>query len=191
MTAFMILSSALVLIGLLGSVVPKAMAKSKLTCANGSVTSKPLTGGSSLSYTSCLPPTSGNDVTSNISAPLTTFLNDTLGDWVFDGKYEGGKPSVGPNDLGFSWVQDGKGTGTWSLAKTIATPFVISLKAGNTYTAYYFDGNTPINSGAWATVDQKDLSHASIFVAKGNLTSEDPKTSVPELASSAATGVVA
>lgn len=203
MKAFTILSSALVLAGLFGSMAPAAMAKSDnkgnkgggsqpsqptapLTCASGSVTSNPLAGGSSLSYTSCLNPTSGNDVTSSISAPLTAFLNDTLGDWVFDGKYEGGNNSAGPNDLGFKWVQDGKGSGTWSLSKTIATPFVISLKAGNAYTAYYFDGNSPINSGTWATFDQKDLSHASIFVGKGSLTPEEPKTSVPEPASTAA-----
>ncbi|WP_430710267.1 PEP-CTERM sorting domain-containing protein [Nodosilinea sp. AN01ver1] len=203
----MVLSSALVLVGLLGSMAPSAMAKAdnkgnkgsgsqptqpaaSLTCASGSVTSNPLAGGSSLSYTSCLDPTAGNDVTSSISAPLTAFLNETLGDWGFDGKYEGGKNSAGPNDLGFSWVQNGKGTGTWSLAKTIATPFVISLKAGNAYTAYYFDGNTPINSGTWATFDQKDLSHASIFVGKGSLTPEEPKTSVPEPASTAALALV-
>jgi hypothetical protein len=139
-----------------------------------------------LSYTQCLNPVSGNDVSSSIAADLTAFLDNTLGDWAFDGKYEGGKNSAGPNDLGFSWVQDGKGAGTWSLAKTIATPFVISLKAGNAYTAYYFDGNTPINSGTWATFDQKDLSHASFFVGKGSLTPEDPKTTVPEPASTAA-----
>ncbi|PSN12226.1 hypothetical protein C7293_21170 [filamentous cyanobacterium CCT1] len=163
---------------------PKSSSKHQpaaaLTSASGSVTSTPLAGGSAISYSSCLTPTAGNDVTSSISAPLTAFLNDTLGNWVLDGKYQGGKNSAGPNDLGFRWVQNGKGTGTWSLTKTIATPFVISLKAGNAYTAYYFDGNTPINSGTWATFDQKDLSHAAIFVGKSRLTSVERKTAVPE-----------
>ncbi|MBE9159441.1 hypothetical protein IQ265_21790 [Nodosilinea sp. LEGE 06152] len=197
MKAYTIFSSAQVLTGLLGSMTPKASPKlnskrqpaASLTSASG-VTCTPLAGGSSISYSSCLNPTAGNDVTSSISAPLTAFLNDTLGSWVFDGKYEGGKHSAGPNDLGFRWVQNGKGTGTWSLAKTIATPFVISLKAGNTYTAYYFDGNTLINSGTWTTFDQKELSHASIFVGKSRLTPEEPKTTVSEPASTAALALV-
>ena len=177
------LSTAQMLTSLLDSMAPRAWVKSNsksqpaipLTRASGSVASIPLVGGSFLSYTRCLSPVVGNDVTSSISAPLTAFLNETLGDWVFDGKYEGGKPVAGPNDLGFKWVQKGKGTGTWSLAKTIATPFVISLKAGNSYTAYYFNGNTPINSGTWATLDQQDLSHASLFVGRGRLTPKEPQ----------------
>ncbi|OKH48738.1 hypothetical protein NIES30_09380 [Phormidium tenue NIES-30] len=129
---------------------------------------------------------SGNDVSSGIAANLTAFLDSTLGDgWVFDGKYEGGRNSSGPNDYGFSWVQTGKGKGTWSLAETVTSPFVVSLKAGNAYTAYYFDSSTSFNSGTWATFDQKDLSHASFFVAKG-LTPEEPNTTVPEPASTAA-----
>lgn len=203
MKTFTILSSALVLTGLLGSMAPEALAKgdkskggssagqtsqptAPLTCASGSVTSNPLAGGSSLSYSQCLNPVSGNDVTSSISADLTAFLDSTLGnDWVFDGKYEGGRNSSGPNDYGFSWVQTGKGSGTWSLAETVTNPFVISLKAGNAYTAYYFDSSTSFNSGTWATFDQKDLSHASFFVGKG-LTPEEPNTTVPEPASTAA-----
>ncbi|MBD1916783.1 MULTISPECIES: PEP-CTERM sorting domain-containing protein [Cyanophyceae] len=202
MKTFTILSSALVLTGLLGSMAPDALAKggnskggsrggqtsqptAPLACASGSVTSNPLAGGSSLSYSQCLNPVSGNDVTSSISAELTAFLDSTLGDWVFDGKYEGGRNSSGPNDYGFSWVQTGKGSGTWSLAETVTNPFVISLKAGNAYTAYYFDSSTSFNSGTWATFDQKDLSHASFFVAQG-LTPEEPNTTVPEPASTAA-----
>lgn len=204
MKAFKLLSATLVLAGLLGALAPDALAKPgkkggggggsspapALTCASGSATSNPLAGGSSLSYTQCLDPVSGNDVSSTIAADLTAFLDDTLGDWVFDGKYEGGKNSSGPNDYGFSWVQTGKGAGTWSLAKAVTTPFVISLKAGNAYTAYHFDGATSFDSGTWATFDQKDLSHASFFVAKGSLTPEEPNATVPEPASTAALALV-
>lgn len=188
MKAYSDLGSAQVLTGLFSSMVSNTWAKlsSKSQSAtpsisgSGSITSTRLSGGPALSYTSCLQPTAGNDVTSDgISSPLTAFLNDTLGCWVFDSKYEGGKTSAGPNDLGFRWIQKGKGTGTWSLAKTIATPFVISLKTGDMYTAYYFDGKVPINSGTWATFDHRDLSHASIFVGKSRLTSEKPKVTVP------------
>ncbi|WP_017299209.1 PEP-CTERM sorting domain-containing protein [Nodosilinea nodulosa] len=213
MKAFTILGSALVLTGLLGLITPAAMAKSDkgggkgssgggqtsqpaapLTCASGSVTSNPLAGGSSLSYSQCLT-MSGNDFTSSVSADLTSFLNSTLGtdNWVSGGKYDSGQLSflpessgVASQDLGFSWVQTGKGAGSWSLDQAVTTPFVISLKAGNAYTAYYVDGNTNTLGGSWATFDQKDLSHASIFMVKGGLTPEEPKTSVPEPASSAA-----
>ncbi|HSM82502.1 MAG TPA: PEP-CTERM sorting domain-containing protein [Nodosilinea sp.] len=201
MKTSVILSSTLVLVGLLGSLAPEALAKpggkggdkggggstptAPLTCASGSVTSNPLAGGSSLSYSACLNPVSGNDVTSTISTDLTAFLNETLGadGWLLDSKYEGGAPA---GDKGFSWVQTGKGTGTWSLTEAITTPFVISLKAGNGYAAYYIDGNTSTLGGTWATFDQKDLSHASIFVAKGGLAPEEPNATVPEPASTAA-----
>ncbi|TVQ05632.1 MAG: PEP-CTERM sorting domain-containing protein [Leptolyngbya sp. DLM2.Bin27] len=197
-----ILSAALVLTGLLGSLAPEALANpgrgkggggqptTSLTCASGSVTSNPLSGGSSLSYTQCLNPVSGNDVSNTIAADLTAFLNSTLGDWVFDGKYEGGQNASGPNDFGFSWVQTGNGSGTWSLAQAVTTPFVISLKAGNAYTAYYFDGTASFDSGTWATFDQKDLSHASFFVGRGGLTPEAPNATVPEPASAAALALV-
>jgi hypothetical protein len=155
-----------------------------LTCAAGSVTSNPLAGGSSLSYSSCLNPVEGNDVTSTISAPLTAFLNDTLGEgWVFDGKYENGSNSSGPNNLGFSWVQNGNGSGTWAVNQTVNSPFVISLKAGNRYTSYYFDGSSSTLGGTWATFDQKDLSHASLFVGRPTT---PPNTQVPEPAAAAA-----
>ncbi len=209
MKAFTVLSSALVLTGLLGTMAPDALAKGNsdkakdsggsqpaapLTCASGSVTSNPLAGGSSLSFSECLTK-SGNDFNSSLTSDLTTFLNTTLGtdSWVSGGKYDSGQLSQLPSssgvesqDFGFSWVQTGKGKGTWSLTQAITTPFVISLKAGNAYTAYYVDGSTPTLGGAWATFDQKDLSHASIFVAKGDLTPEDPTTKVPEPASTVA-----
>ncbi|MFQ4137599.1 PEP-CTERM sorting domain-containing protein [Nodosilinea sp. PGN35] len=158
---------------------------SAFACSGGSATSNPLAGGSSLSYSQCMT-ASGNDVSSSIAANLTAFLDSTLGDWVFDGKYEDGKNSSGPNDYGFSWTQTGKGSGTWSVSDTLTSPFVISLKAGNAYTAYYFDSVASFNSGTWATFDQKDLSHASLFVAKGTFVPEEPKTAVPEPASTAA-----
>ncbi|PZV09476.1 MAG: hypothetical protein DCF32_02155 [Leptolyngbya sp.] len=166
-----------------------------LACASGSITSNPLAGGSFLSHTNCLR-ASGNDFSSSLSTELTTYLNQSFGDaggWVSGGKYDSGQLSFLPGsagvesqDFGFSWVQTGKGTGTWSVSQAITTPFVISLKAGNAYTAYYVDGNTGTRSGTWATFDGKDLSHASIFVAKGGLTPEEPSITVPEPASTAA-----
>jgi hypothetical protein len=195
MTKF--LGSALVLAAVLGATAPQALAKkpsgqsggssqppTPLTCASGSVTSNPLAGGSSLSYSQCLT-ASGNDVTSSIATSLSTFLDSTLGagDWTLGGKSDTGG-AVGNN--GFSWVQTGKGKGTWSLTKAITAPFVISLKAGNGYAAYYVDGSTATQSGTWATFDGKDLSHASIFIGKPKVVPEPPSTTVPEPASTAA-----
>jgi hypothetical protein len=182
MKALTVMSSALALTAMVGFAAPQAQAS--LTCSAGSVTSNPLAGGSSLSYTECLNPVKGNDVTKTISGSLTTFLDQTLGaGWVFDSKYEGGKTASGPNSYGFSWVQDGKGKGTWSVAQEISSPFVISLKAGNQYTSYYMDGSSNTLGGAWATFDQKDLSHASIFMGRPTV---PPTTTVPEPAATAA-----
>jgi len=170
--------------------------ETSLACASGSVTSNPLAGGSSLSHTDCLRVTGTNDFSSSLDAALTAYLNESFGDadsWVSGGKYDSGKLSLLPDssgvesqDFGFSWVQTGKGAGTWNVTQAITTPFVISLKAGNAYTAYYVDGNSGSLGGTWATFDGKDLSHASIFVAKGGLTPEEPNTTVPEPASTAA-----
>lgn len=184
MKALTIFSSTLALSALALVAAPQAQAAASLSCSTGSVTSNPLAGGSSLSYSECLDPVRGNDVTSSISEPLTSFLNETLGaGWVFDGKYEGGRTSSGPNDYGFSWVQDGKGSGTWAVSQTVSSPFVISLKAGNRYTSYYFDGSGSTLGGDWATFDQKDLSHASLFVGRPIT---PPSTQVPEPAAAAA-----
>lgn len=200
MKALTILSSTLALSVLALVAVPQAQAKSggpkssapapapaptpSLSCATGSVTSNPLAGGSSVSYSKCLNPVSGNDVNNGISAPLTAFLNETLGEgWLFDSKFEGGRTSSGPNNYGFRWVQDGKGQGTWTVNRTVDSPFVISLKAGNGYTSYYFDGSSDTLGGRWATFDQKDLSHASLFVGRPPA---PPVTQVPEPAATAA-----
>lgn len=181
--ALVMFSSALALTALAGVAAPNAQAR--LSCSTGSVTSNPLAGGSSLSYSQCLDPVRGNDVSSTIDSGLSSFLDQTLGDgWVFDSKFEGGRSSSGPNTVGFSWVQTGRGSGTWALSQAVDTPFVISLKAGPQYTSYYFDGTSSSLGGTWATFDQKDLSHASIFL--GRRPTEPPNTAVPEPAATAA-----
>lgn len=171
-----------------------------LACASGSVTSNPLAGGSFLSHADCLRVSSANDFSNSLDAALTTYLDKSFENpegWVSGGKYDSGKLSFLPDsagvesqDFGFSWVQTSKGVGTWSVNQAITTPFVISLKAGNAYTAYYVDGNAGTLGGNWATFDGKDLSHASIFVAKGGLTPEEPNATVPEPTSTAALALV-
>lgn len=155
-------------------------------CADGFVTSN-IGGSEPLSYTDCIGEIDGNDVTSSISEPLTTFLNETLGDggWVFDFKLDDDGEELGPNTYGFSWTQISEGIGTWSVNTAITSPFVISLKAGNGYSAYFVDlasGSSTLG-GDWATFNEKNLSHASLFV--GRPTTPPPPT-VPEPAATAA-----
>jgi hypothetical protein len=70
-----------------------------------------------------------------------------------------------------------EGEGTWSVDNAITTPFVISLKTSKAFAAYYVDGVNSTLGGAWATFNEKDLSHASLFVARQD---EPVDTSVPE-----------
>ncbi len=87
------------------SPTPSAPAPS-LSCSTGSVTSNPLAGGSSLSYDKCLNPVSGNDVNNGISAPLTAFLNETLGEgWLFDSKFEDGRTTLVPPEFVSSKIE--------------------------------------------------------------------------------------
>lgn len=199
MKALAVASAVLLTTGIFVASGSQAQAKGKppapktstpLSCSTGTVTANPLAGGSSVSYSQCLDPVSGNDVTSSIDDDLTSFLNSTLGDWTLDAKFEGGRASAGPNNYGFSWAQTGKGEGTWSALKSITAPFVISLKAGNRYSSYFVDGlNDGTQGGSWATFDDKDLSHASIFVGKVKPPAPE-ETSIPEPASTAALAIV-
>ena len=58
-------------------------------------------------------------------------------------------------------------SGTWSLAGlNITGPFVVSLKAGSEYSAYYFNNVTEaISSGTFSTANNRDLSHMTIATA--------------------------
>ena len=189
-------STILVMTGVLAIAAPEAHAKGKkaksqettssLTCTAGSVTANPLAGGSSVAFSECLGPISGNDVTSSIDDDLTSFLDTHLGDWTLDAKYEDGHASAGPDNFGFSWTETSEGEGSWSVDTAITGPFVISLKAGNRYNSYYVDGIDSTMGGTWATFDEKALSHASLFVARNY----EPETKVPEPTTTVALALV-
>ncbi len=74
---------------------------------------------------------------------------------------------LGKSDEGGSGVfAVEKPTGSWSVSSGITGPFVVSLKAGNEYSAYYFNNVTEaINSGTFSTANGKDLSHMTIAAA--------------------------
>ncbi len=155
------------------------------TCQAGGVT------GGLLSFTSCISGT-GNDVQSGkpgeiLTSQLATGVFGGIKDWSLLSKVDAGKTSSA-----FNW--SGGDKGTWSVTTPLNRPFVLSLKAGTAWSAYYFANASAITQGTWDTlgvIGQKagqDLSHASIFVAPDD---NPPKpVEVPEPTGLVALGVV-
>lgn len=160
-----------------------AASMTSVSCSSGSVTA-----GDS-SAIACEGSFEGNDT--GAGDPLLTALNDGMfanlvGDLQWD--------LFGKSDENSSFTADnGLTSGTWSVLEAITGPFVISLKSGTSYSAYLFDGKTPVTSGTFETlgvsVNNKGkaqaLSHASLFVAQSNGSTVD----VPEPATALALGM--
>ncbi len=79
-------------------------------------------------------------------------------------------------------------SGSWSIAGLDnSSPFVISLKAGNNYSAYFFDAGSALN-GLWNTIgtsvngggNAQAISHISLFVASNQFSVEPKAQEVPE-----------
>lgn len=159
-----------------------------LDCSAGTVTAIGL-GASS----SCIGSFTGNDAQGDGSGALfdqlSTGVFDGITDWAF----------VGKSDAGAFDVSSGN-SGTWSVDTALTGPFVLSLKASNSWSAYFFDGSSDpfsVLGGTWSTAGvsvngngkAQDLSHATIYRAVVK-TPEEP-TSVPEPSATAALGLVA
>ncbi|MBD1861435.1 MULTISPECIES: PEP-CTERM sorting domain-containing protein [Trichocoleus] len=157
-------------------------------CSAGTVTAFGL--GTS---TSCIGSFDGNDAQGDGSGALfgklSTGVFAGITDWAF----------VGKSDAGAFDVTSGN-SGTWSVDTALTGPFVLSLKASNSWSAYFFDGSSDpfsVLSGKWSTAGvstnrkgiAQDLSHATIYRAVVK-TPEEP-TSVPEPSATAALGLVA
>lgn len=157
------------------------------SCSAGSVTANGFG-----SATACEGAFSGNDT--GAGDPLLTSLNGGLfsnftgnAEWEFLGKSD-------QNNSIFTADNDAT-SGDWSILQAITSPFVISLKAGNAYSAYFFNSNTSITSGTFNTLgvsvnkngNPQALSHASLFVVK----TDNPPEEVPEPFTAAALGMVA
>jgi hypothetical protein len=159
---------------------PSQLAK----CVDGSVTA------GLLAYTSCIGSFEGNDVTDGAAGGGDDPLFDQLTAGVFDGLTNWSlleKTDAPGNGSVFDWTETSEGAGTWSVANSITSPFVLSLKAGNSWSAYYFanPSSLAITGGFWNTLgvalagngeNGRGLSHASIFVAPG----DDNPIEVPE-----------
>jgi hypothetical protein len=155
------------------------------TCQAGSVTA------GLLSFTSCISGT-GNDVQSGkpgeiLTSQLATGVFGGIKNWSLLSKVDAGETSSA-----FNW--SGGNKGNWSVTTPLNRPFVLSLKAGTAWSAYYFANASAITQGTWDTlgvVGQKagqGLSHASIFVAPDD---NPPKpVEVPEPTGLVALGIV-
>ncbi len=165
---------------------------STVNCESGSVTFD-LVGGGAMSATDCIGQFGGNDAQGDGSGALfdqlSTGVFNGITDWDFIGKSDSGGGL-----LNFDVDSDGT-VGNWSVDSSINGPFVISLKAGNYWSAYFFESAEDVLGGSWITngvATNKQgvplgLSHATLFVADV----PDVVKDIPEPASAAALGLVA
>jgi hypothetical protein len=126
---------------------------------------------------------SGNDKGGGTD-PAISLLNDGLfgdfGSWVRTG-----------TDGDFTGTGSGQ-TGTWNFAQGFSGPAAVAVKAGNSYSLYFFADVAEAYSGTFATggvntVGKKGntpgLSHLSVFTAQRPSTPPPTAQSVPEPAS--------
>lgn len=164
---------------------------STVSCESGSVTFD-LIGGGSMKATDCIGQFTGNDAQGGGSGALfdqlSTGVFNGITDWDFIGKTD-----EGGGLLNFDVDSDGT-AGNWSVDSSIKGPFVISLKAGNYWSAYFFESAEDVLGGSWITdgvaTNKRGiplgLSHATLFVAN----TPDVVKDIPEPASAAALGLV-
>ncbi|TVQ56635.1 MAG: PEP-CTERM sorting domain-containing protein [Spirulina sp. DLM2.Bin59] len=118
-----------------------------------------------LDYAACVT-AAGNDAFGPTGGPLldglrsgTLFsgIDTSVFEWSFMKSDDAGSPLVAGSDA----------TGSWSLAgMNLTGPFVVSLKAGNEFSAYYFNNVTEaISSGTFSTANNRGLSHMTIATA--------------------------
>jgi hypothetical protein len=164
-------------------------------CMSGNVTA------GLLAYTSCIGSFSGNDVTDGAVGGGDDPLLDQLTAGVFGGLTNWSlleKVDAPGNGSVFDWTETSEGDGNWSVSNPITSPFVLSLKAGNSWSAYYFanPSSLSITGGFWNTLgvalagsgnNGRGLSHASIFVAPGG----DNPVEVPEPTALVGLGLIA
>ncbi|GAP97941.1 hypothetical protein NIES2104_44940 [Leptolyngbya sp. NIES-2104] len=141
--------------------------------------------------TSCIGAFEGNDAQGNgtgaLFNQLSTGVFNGLTNWEFVGKSDEG-----------AFNAPGGSSGTWNIATSINSPFVLSLKAANSWSAYFFENADALAvfGGTWETDGvstnkrgiAQDLSHATIYRA---IVDAPPPKSVPEPGMAAALGVFA
>jgi hypothetical protein len=157
--------------------------------------------------TNCKGPFDGNDT--GAGNPLLTELNNGLFNvgagvtWTQAGKSDGGA-----NPYGFT-ADNGSSSGDWGLGKSFVSDeltglstFVISLKTSTKYSAYLFQdidlsktGLAGVFNTLGVALDKnsngKDLSHASLFIAKKPSQKKVPEPSIIFALSAFAAGSLA
>lgn len=145
-----------------------AQKSSSTDCASGGV--------GLLEYAACVTE-EGNDVGAQgtllsglQSGSLFSGFDTSAFEWSIVGKSDEGSALFADNN---------KTSGSWSLGNlSLSGPFVVSLKAGKEYSAYYFDNVTDaVSSGVFSTANGKDLSHMTIAAAT---TPGTPTKNTPE-----------
>lgn len=128
----------------------------------------------------------GNDTGSK-----STFLSELNGGLFGDYTWElADKSDEGSSIEGITLNMTGQGqtTGSWSIdGLDNSSPFVISLKASNSYSAYFFEAGSALD-GLWNTIgtstNKKDkaqaISHISVFVASNQFGDTPESQEVPE-----------
>lgn len=186
MKAMKFLPASLLVVGLLSASSVPAHA-STVSCSAGTVTAFGL--GAS---TNCIGAFSGNDAQGDGSGALFNQLKtgvfNGITDWTF----------VGKSDEGAFTAPDTSSSGNWSIATGITGPFVLSLKAGNFWSAYFFENvnDLTVFGGTWETDGvatnkrgtAQDLSHATIYRA---VVDAPPPKPVPEPGMTVALGLLA
>ncbi|ERT06895.1 PEP-CTERM -sorting domain protein [Lyngbya aestuarii BL J] len=91
-------------------------------------------------------------------------------------------------DVTLNMTGQGETSGSWSITGLDnSSPFVISLKASNSYSAYFFDAGSALE-GMWNTIGTSTnkkgkaqaISHISVFVASNQFTDTPDSQEVPE-----------
>ncbi|KKD36182.1 PEP-CTERM sorting domain-containing protein [Limnoraphis robusta] len=132
-------------------------------------------------------PIQGND-TGNSSNFLTTLNGGLFGDyeWQLADKSDEGS-SIEGITLNMTTDQ-GQTTGNWSITGLDnSSAFVISLKASNKYSAYFFEAGSALE-GLWNTIgtsvngngNAQAISHISLFVAPNQFQDTPDSQEVPE-----------
>ena len=127
----------------------------------------------------------------NDTGDKSTFLSELNGGLFGDYTWELADKSDGESSIeGITLDMTGQGetAGSWSISGLDnSSPFVISLKASNSYSAYFFEAGSALD-GLWNTIgtsvngkgDAQGISHISVFVASNQFTDTPESQEVPE-----------
>ena len=172
-----ILTTAALTVGLLASSALVAHQAQAVTLGGNTCSASEVTI-SGVSADQCSGYYSGNDKPSAALGLLDGDLFGDFGDW-----------SLKATDSAFR-TTGGDKSGTWSLGNNYSGPATIAVKAGNSFSLYFFETLTDFNAGTFDTSgvakvgggrnggNTPALSHLSLYVADGDF--EEPPTDIPE-----------